>query len=229
MNTNRSGAIATFGGELRELQQRALAEAVDDLDRGEVLAAKADQDRLEGAVLRLRRRLDPVEAVLRRHGREVEVDLERAAGQQRRRRRAERIRQLAGADLVQVGVVDPDLAAVGDDQLLERLRVGEAKAIRPRELEAAARRLLLGAVGRRDRLREGRAAGLHVADEVAQGVDRIGAGRHGARHQQRDRAEAQRRDHSARAGTRMSRLPLVDMLDTSPDFSICSSSRAARL
>ena len=34
---------------------------------------------------------------------------------------------------------------------------------------------------------------------------------------------------SLRAGTIRSRLPLVDMADTSPDFSICSSSRAARL
>ena len=36
--------------------------------------------------------------------------------------------------------------------------------------------------------------------------------------------------HSAGcAGTRMSRLPFVAMADTTPDFSICSSRRAARL
>ena len=74
--------------------------------------------------------------------------VERAAGQQRRGRRAECLADPARAHLVQVAVVDPDLLAVGDDRLLERLGVGEAEAVRARELEAAARRLLLRAVGR---------------------------------------------------------------------------------
>src|SRR4029078_11670720 len=94
---------------------------------------------------------------------EIEVALEAAAGEQRRRRRAERLAELPAADLVQIGVVDPDLLAVSDDRLLERLGVGEAEAVRTRELEAAARGLLLRAVGRRQRLRELRARALYSA------------------------------------------------------------------
>ena len=195
----------------REPQQRVLAEAVDDLERGEVLALKADADRLERAVLRLRLAPRPSRdrpSAAGRRGRSrcsSEPPASSAAGVA-----PSAWPKLARADLVQVGVVDPDLLAVGDDRLLERLRVGEAEAVRPRELEAAARRLLLRAVGRGDRLRELRAAGLHVAHEVAQRVDRIGARRHSARQSAaRPRRGARARDHSARAGTRMSRLPLV--------------------
>ena len=60
-----------------------------------------------------------------------------AAGQQRRRRRAQRLAQLAHRDLVQVLVVDPHLLAVADDQLLARLRIAPAKLPGTREREAA--------------------------------------------------------------------------------------------
>ena len=68
---------------------------------------------------------------------------------------------------------------------------------------------------------------LHCADTLAGNeTDLLGPRSDGDEAQQQRGKELL---HSARAGTMMSRLPLVDMLDTSPDFSICSSSRAARL
>ena len=156
-----------------------------------------------------------------------EVVVERAARQHRGRRRTQRLREAARAGLLQVGVVDPDLLAVGHDDLLEGLGVGEAEAVRPRELEAAAAHLLLRAVGRGDGLRELRAAALHLAHEVAQRIDRIGARREGRAAKNQHQGET--KVHASRLGTMMSRLPLLDMPLTSPDFSICSSSRAARL
>ena len=132
------GRECDAGAELAELQQRALVEGIDDLDRGEVLAAKADVHGFERAFLGLRRGLHPIEPILRGQRRQIEFLVERTAREQRRRRRAERSAEFARARLVQVGVKDPDLLAIGDDELLERLRVGESKSIRARELEAAA-------------------------------------------------------------------------------------------
>ena len=62
----RRPAAPTLAAYCAELQQRALAEAVEDLHRRQLLAAKADAHRLERAVLLPRRGLHPVEAVLRR-------------------------------------------------------------------------------------------------------------------------------------------------------------------
>src|SRR4051812_24509482 len=157
-----------------ELQQRALPERIDDLHGRKVLAAKADLDRLEGAFLRLRRGLRPFEAVFRGQRAEIEIFLERAAGQQRGRCRADRRVDLARARLVQVSVVDPDLLTVADDDLLERLLVDEAEAVGPREFELAAGDLLLRAVRRGDRLREVGAAGFDVAHKGLERVDRVG-------------------------------------------------------
>ena len=116
-----------------------------------------------------------------------------------------------------------------NDGLLERLGIGEAEAVRAQEIEAAARALLLRAVGRGDGLREIGVTALHVAHELAQRVDRRRVRCRGR--EQRDEAcgRSNASHHSTRAGTRMSRLPLVAMPETSPDFSICSSNLAARL
>ena len=94
MKRNASAATGALAANAAEAQQRALAEAVDDLERGQLLAAKPTRTDWNGAVLGLRRRLRPLEAVLRRAASaSVEVLVERAAGEQRRRRRAERLRR----------------------------------------------------------------------------------------------------------------------------------------
>src|SRR6185436_11515310 len=111
------GADRYVGGERVEAKQRLLPEAVDDLERGELAALEADSHRLERSVLGLGLGLGPLETVLRGQVGEIEVALERAAGEQRGRCRTECLAELPRADLVQVGVVDPDLLAVADDRL----------------------------------------------------------------------------------------------------------------
>ena len=86
-----------------------------------------------------------------------------AAGQQRGGGAAQRGRELAAADLIEIGVIDPDLLPVGHDQLLEGLDVGEAELVGALELEAAGRALLALAVRRGDGLREAGAAALGLA------------------------------------------------------------------
>ena len=72
--------------------------------------------------------------------RDVEVVGEVApAAQQHRRRRRQRFVELAHGDLLQVGVVEPDARAVGDDDLAVRLAIVPAKAIRTRDRQRAAR------------------------------------------------------------------------------------------
>ena len=77
------------------------------------------------------RGVDELEAVARAGVGDVEVALERVvAGEQRRRARAQRRVLLAHDHLVEIAVVDPELRAVADDQLLERLLVRPAEPAR---------------------------------------------------------------------------------------------------
>ena len=131
--------------DLAELQHRALAEAVEDLERRQRLALEADLHALQLAVLVLRRGLDPLQAVALGRGFQREVGLQRPqvgrGGNQRRRRRAQRLRLLALRDLVQVGVVEPQRLAVGHDALREGLLVVELELAGALEFEGAGRRL----------------------------------------------------------------------------------------
>jgi hypothetical protein len=94
--------------EAAELQQRPLAEVVDDLHRRQVLAAEAH------AQLRERPSLVPAwpapsPARPAEAAPQLEVLVPAPAGQQRRRRATQRLVELARTGLVQVGVVDPHL------------------------------------------------------------------------------------------------------------------------
>jgi hypothetical protein len=82
-----------------------------------------------------------------RRGLEIELLVERGAGQQRRRRGAKGLRHRTHSDLVQVHVVQPHFLAIGDDLLLERLGVGKAKTVRAHEFELTRRGLFLCAIG----------------------------------------------------------------------------------
>jgi hypothetical protein len=82
--------------DLAELQHRALAEAVLDLQRRERFALEADLDALELPVLGLRRGLDPLQAVA--FGRR----LQREVGLQRRR---------SGAAAIRAAGVEPSTCA----------------------------------------------------------------------------------------------------------------------
>src|SRR5262245_61820197 len=157
-----------------EVQARALAKGIDDVERRQLLALEADAQRLDRTVLHLGRGLHPLQPIGRRRRFEVELLVERGAGQKGRWRGAERLGHGPHGDLVQVHVVQPHLLAVGDDLLLERLGVAEAESIRPHELELPRRFLFLLAVGRGHRLREAGLAGLHVLRKVAQQIDGVG-------------------------------------------------------
>ena len=222
-------------GEAAELQQRPLAEAVDDLERRQLVAAKADRTDLKRAVLRLRRGLDPVEAVARRQVGEVEVVLDRAAGEQRGRRRAERLRQLARAR--------PGSGRRRRSRPSGRRRRWSART-------ASCRRSGSGS-GARTRSCRSRSSCFAPSGEVTVCVKSArpvftsrtksrsvstASARAARGAAQRRPAPATRRASVSCAsfirrapGTRISRWPLAAMRATRPAFSMCSSSRAARL
>ena len=145
-------------------------------------------------------------------------------------------------DLVEVGVIEPQRLAVGDDGLLERLGVDEPELAGTLEFELAAgvlgaRRLAILGRGR-DGLGEFGAAGLGILHEGFQALEAIGPrGRRACRDHNCSQQTfhsfsmiAGKRAHSpARAGTSTSRCPLAVRPLTRPAFSISSSRRAERL
>src|SRR3546814_10738122 len=123
---------------------------VAEWDRGELgehvalfhpcqaVGVEAQPRALEGGVVFcLRGQLKPGEAALRAGFGDVEVAVQACRIDQRRQRRVLFLGALrAHGGLGEVGIVDPDLAAVGDDQLLIGLDVLPSEPARRRQRDA---------------------------------------------------------------------------------------------
>src|SRR5688572_19971060 len=158
--------------EVREAQQRGLAEVIGELHRLQAIGAEAHAHPLEARLALAWPRLHPFQAVAAAALGELECLLDLgAARQQGRRGGAERSGQLAHSDLVQIAVVDPDPLAVADDELIVRLGIGPAELARPLENEAAFRLLHrpAGLVGHL--LLEARARRLGAARKFAEAIN----------------------------------------------------------
>lgn len=99
------------------------------------------------------------------------MPVERFAGQQRGGTGAERLVHLAHRHLIEIGVVGPELLAVGDEQHLVGLVVGPAQFAGPRQREAAAGVLLLAAAFGHHALGEHTLRGMGVGPESLELVD----------------------------------------------------------
>lgn len=171
------GTDRHIGLQLAQLHQGALAEGVQHLQRDQLAALEADAQLLDVAVRLARQGQDPVHAGLTGLSLELEVLLDVAPRQQRRRRAGQGLADAAGAGLVEVRVEGPDLLAIPHDQLLEGLLVLEAEQVRALEFEGAAGGLLALAVWCGDGLAEAGAAALDLAHEVLERLGGVGLGK----------------------------------------------------
>src|SRR5690242_8931274 len=155
--------------QVAEGQLGGLPEGVGQQHPARQVLREAQSNALELRVGRFRCGVHVFEAALGATGDQREVLFERiVAREQRRRRRPERRVELAHDHLVEVAVVDPDLVAVTDDQLVERLVVGPAKFAGTRERERARRRLRRAAVAVDDHLLERTLRALCALEERIQ-------------------------------------------------------------
>src|SRR3954469_16606295 len=146
---------------------------VGELHRLHARHVEAHADALEARLAVARPRFPPLESALLPRLRELERLLDVArAGEERRRRRAERLGKLSHSDLVEIAVVDPDALAIAHDQLVHGLRIGPAEPSGSQQYEAALGLLhrLAGAVG--DLLVEVGADRLGALQEAAEALDR---------------------------------------------------------
>src|SRR5690606_4198778 len=117
--------------DVEELDRRDLAQAVDELETPGDQSVERDQHRAE---------IGPFELGLEQHGPQLAVgDLvddgeafayRPVAAEEHRRRRRGGVVERRDGDLLELDVVDPDVLAVGDDELLEGLAVMPTKAAR---------------------------------------------------------------------------------------------------
>lgn len=123
-------------------QHRTLAKAVQHLQRGQLALLKTQLHGLQLPVLALGRGAHPLLAVgvggVAQGKHAVQAAQVRRGGNQRRRGVAQHVLLAAHGGLVQVGVKQPQLLAIGHDGLRKRLGVLEAEAARALELERAA-------------------------------------------------------------------------------------------
>ena len=134
-----AGPERALGVEPLEGDVRALAEAVQNLEHRQLAAAKADAHRLQRRVGALGQRLHPAQAVGVGGVAQAEGLLQGAqvgpGGQQGGRGLAQHLALRPRRDLGQIGVVEPQGLAIGDDELLKRPLVMKAKAVRALKLE----------------------------------------------------------------------------------------------
>src|SRR5439155_21229056 len=122
--------------EVREADQRALAEVVEDLQRSQTGRIEAEANVAEARFLVFRRGAQPLEAVCRRQITPIERPLHVVlAGKQSRRRRSQRLVVTALDDLIQIRIVNPHSFAVADEQLFVGLVDVPAEFAGPRDRE----------------------------------------------------------------------------------------------
>lgn len=187
--------------EAVETEQRDLAEGIMQFHGHRRAILQADADTVEGGVLALGDGFQPLQAVLVAGFLEGEVLFQVIAAEQDGGwRRAERIAQLLGGDLVEVLVVDEQFFAIGLDHLLVRFLVGPDELARAREHEAAAGGVdhLGGAIlGPDHALGECPLGGLGAADEL---LELVQCGRRGAARRQGRDGDGAGHDQGRQAG-----------------------------
>src|SRR5437870_3279408 len=173
--------------EMREPDRRTLPKVVEDLQRGQAGGIEAEADVAEARFLVFRGGAQPVEAVCCRQIVPIESPFHVVlAGEQCRRRRAQRLVVATLNDLVQIRVVNPHPLAVADQQLLVRLVDVPAELTGSSNREFAARLLRDTPVLIGDRLREACARRLRIAHERAQSFERRGLHQRGLQAEQRN-------------------------------------------
>ena len=150
----------------------ALADAIDHLHVVHLAAAERQAQGVEEGVLglRLEHEIDYVAAFLVGDG-EAFADLRDVAGEQQRRRLGQALIELLDGHLLQVRVVQPDLLAVGNEQLLVR-RIGmPAEQSRPLQAQLAGGFLQARAATVQGQLGKTRGQGLGLVQQAGQALD----------------------------------------------------------
>ncbi len=227
-----------------EGQLRDLVELVREEHRGQLaVLVESDAHQLEIRVRVLGNELKPAAVRRSRAATDVELVAHRAgSGQQHRGRAGEGGIHVAHVGLREILVVEPDLLAVGQNQLLGGFRIIPAKLSRALQIElagGAAQHLAVAVIdGLREVGRPGRQAGQIFLDLArgrgcrcdrgrARQADAAGAQRRELRCNRRRRSRATH--SSGGAAPKISRAPFGCSGPTRPAASIASTRRAARL
>src|SRR5690606_7335303 len=155
--------------DVRQRDRRDLPEAVNELYPPRREPVEAEQHPFDIGGLDPRLEAQPVEALVAILVDDGEALAHRTvAAEQHRRRRRDRVVERGDGSLLQLAAERPEILAVRDDELLERLLVMPAEAARPLEREPA--RLRLDVNARVDALLELRGERRDLVEETLQQV-----------------------------------------------------------
>ena len=156
---------------IEEQDVGALTDAVDQLHVVEHAIAERQPQAVEQAVLGLglENEVDHAAAFLV-VDLEVLADLRDIAGEQQRGSVGQTLIECLNGDLLQIRVVQPDLLAIGDQQLLHGLIGVPTEHARTLERQLPCSFLQLSAAGVEGQLREARTDGLRLAEQFAQAL-----------------------------------------------------------